>query len=1581
MARKKDISLVLTFTDKSSAQVKRTLARIEGQLGKHGVQVKRVERGYQEMEKSTEGARTGMSKMQKVLKSTAMQMAAGMGVMMGIQGAMRLISNTMRDVMQVGREFEVGWASVTTMLSVADGQIIGTTMSVADMREELLAMDSTLGATTDLAKGMYQVLSASVEPSKAIMFLGEAAKSAQAGMTDTATSVDALTTVINAYGLEAEDVTKISDIMFQTVKRGKLTYEGMSAAIGTIAPIAAQVGVKFEEIAAAMATLTRQGIDVNTTTVQLRQVLVSILKPTSEAQAAAKRLGLDFTSAALKAKGLAGFLLDLKEKVGDDNEALTALFGNVRALTGVMGLAGKGAAGFALDLGLMKNATGATAVAFEKMMKTSDFWMKTMSVTMDKLKIAFFEGLTKPMRENITSVKDLNKQLEELQDTVTFLGEAVSTAGKEGLKRVGWLTAALRALVGVWSTLENVAKATAKAIEEGDAWYSNETIQLIIRQALALESLAEKTFTVQDALDKLYKSSGVAGGILDATVKEALGTFTTESDLARESLNKFAAILGVKEFEKSIDIFIAMGGSFKDLAGEILAQSESAEEAAKALKGLKKVFGLLDDPIDEVNKSLEIQDRLAKSLSLTLKKDLIDKLKDLKTALIEYKNELTTVEEEKMKKEILDLRKELGLVEEGYITVTAWLKKMNEEMEAAKKVTGEAGNALKNILGPSLFKVIGHIEILKKFIPEVRHDFEEWTGVLGEFSDKTEETGKVIESIWDEVAVDIGNALADAMQSFTNFSSFIDDIAKSILRTWSTMVGDMVTKMIQGVAIMEAAIQQMAVVFAAYVAVNFVQNLLDQFNIIGDRLDEESQAIIDNLERIQAAGEEVRDVLNKIGLAPPIIPPAISGEDPRSLTNEDPWADAIAGFEVYMRIIELTRAQLEGFNNLWATMIELAKQYGFEGTKAFIDMIIAVREAGIEIKALTDYINDQLGVIKTEAGSAADGLAAMALGAVPGLAELVKTQEDLIKQLDALKGIALEYENVAGTLVGVIREVKIAEKAHAKLVDKFKALGEEITKVTDDLEAAEKAHQALLDELANTAAGTAAYATLETAIKDSGIAIDALKKTQGDLLRQYPKLEQRVKDSSDAMEALKKIQRELNDELKNLSEGSRAYQQLQLQLEITEAEIKALGESSAESMARLERQTLAVFNAMIVNGATYLEAINSIGPTLDTIAAQHEAMGTTGGAAIQALLRIREVVKANESLFNAIQGNLDVLKALGNTAFLTEESFKDTADQAAAYYDQLIDAGFDANQALAAMGPTLAQLEFFATQYGFAIDDTTQAMIDQAREAGVLGAIQKTDGEIMTTGFKDMVRGIDLIVERLGNMIRLMGGVVKETKEIGDEGFGAFENMGSGVDHAAAQIEKAGEDGSDAFYNMEKSAEDTTTQLKIMGFEGMNAFAVIENGATAAAKQVDTVRIAAKAAGRALDNMTTDPNYTPGTAGSNGTGPSVNAARGFEGTVTGPYQFNVEPGVIEHVSMTPVGPSVGDRGSRSAAGGGGMERVATLLGQLITATKEGGNVSLEPIVIPTGKDYVIEFVTKQLERGEIEIPIDAVGRT
>ncbi len=624
----KDISLILSFQDDGSVKVRRVSSVVKKELAKLGKEAEKSGQGFDKLRNRVQASNKGMSKFKGMMKSTWAQMAAGMGIMMGIQGAIRLISRQISNTIKVGREFERAWVNTTTMMDISAEK-------VHKMRTELLYLNPILGDTTDLAKGMYQVLSASIAPSKAIMFITEAAKSAQAGVTDTTTAVDALTTILNAYGMEAERVGRISDIMFATVKRGKLTYEGMAGALGTVAPIAAQLGIRFEEIAAAMATLTRQGVDVNTTTVQLRQVMVSVLKPTTQAYERAKKLGISFDSTTLKAMGLAKFIEYVTKAVKDDSDALTDLFGNVRALTGIMGLGGKRAADYAYDLKFVGDKVKYTEQAFKKQMASSDFWIRSFQNVMNKARIAFWQGMTNPLKEGIKGSKDFQDKFagfaRNIIDKAIKVGQAIA-GGLQWLRSMKkeiitvikisatlWLTkkiylwiAAMKTATATLGGFNSMMGRTAIAV--GAAWVMWKGLIYVRDKWIRGEgSIHNELKGTRKLFNDLSVGLGYWGGAMSKSIDEMKAqniSFQERSkllDKMKEAWDKYGQnttktlemILKGEHGEKLRDILLKIGGAQAKMAAESVGASTAATDLTKTLDDLTKQL------TDTLNKGID----------------------------------------------------------------------------------------------------------------------------------------------------------------------------------------------------------------------------------------------------------------------------------------------------------------------------------------------------------------------------------------------------------------------------------------------------------------------------------------------------------------------------------------------------------------------------------------------------------------------------------------------------------------------------------------------------------------------------------------------------------------------------------------------------------------------------------------------------------------------------------------------------------------------------------------------------------------------------------------------------------------
>ena len=470
-------------------------------------------------DKSASQIRTSQQKMVAQSKKTGTafkgmwkQMAVGMGVTNLVASGIRGLIRQMSDTIQTGRDFEREWANVTTMLNISR-------TATEKMKQELRMLSPTLGDTTELAKGMYQVLSASIEPAKAIKFLGEAAKSAKAGVTETKVAVDAMTTVINAYGMEAEAATEISDIMFGIVKKGKLTYDELATSLGTVIPVAATVGINFRDVGAAISTLTRQGIVASKATMQLRQVLMAILKPSEQARQTAEELGVSLGKSALESQGLSGWLADLKEKTKGNADLMAKLVPNVRALTAVMALAGKASEGYASDQEFLTDVMGFTDEAFIKQTESIDFWLDTFKVATDKIKIAIYEGLVASLRESIRTTEDFDKVVTEKTNSAANAVSLHVSMMIENLQSLKKAFEAVNLILGGWAINLIKGKSATEELAEAEEdliWataragkYGEDLIPILKEEAEAISEVTRSGKSLWRVLEGLYEYKGI----------------------------------------------------------------------------------------------------------------------------------------------------------------------------------------------------------------------------------------------------------------------------------------------------------------------------------------------------------------------------------------------------------------------------------------------------------------------------------------------------------------------------------------------------------------------------------------------------------------------------------------------------------------------------------------------------------------------------------------------------------------------------------------------------------------------------------------------------------------------------------------------------------------------------------------------------------------------------------------------------------------------------------------------------------------------------------------------------------------
>lgn len=441
----------------------------------------------------------------------------------------------------------------------------------------------------DQARAAYQALSNQVvDGAEAFEFMNAANQLALTSMTTTENAVKILSSAINAFDLDAGQATEISAKLFKTVELGRNKIEDIADSYGRVAKPAALLNIRMEELNAALATLTRQGVKPQEAMTQLNGIFIKLLKPTGQMKGLIKELGFDSAEAAIDVLSFGGFIEALDRKIKGSSTELAKYINRQRGLRGILALVGKGLGIYNDGLFEINNSyktfDDKTKIVLNTAAKrweiasnqiknafTVDFGQSVIN-TMDKLTGGFgsLSSLIGGIASNFEFVL-----MPVLAGVITALGK-LAAAGAVALKSNPWLW--IPALVGV---------ALAGLTKLNDAFESYQQAQIRRTSEAAEQALKYETMRRREA----EKTTKVLEGLLNDQIRDV-------TKLLSEVNKEFF------EFEKTlIEAYGPIAKEVKDAVADV----------GKAMK----------DNLSDINSQIKsIQTDLAKIPDIARKIDL-----------------------------------------------------------------------------------------------------------------------------------------------------------------------------------------------------------------------------------------------------------------------------------------------------------------------------------------------------------------------------------------------------------------------------------------------------------------------------------------------------------------------------------------------------------------------------------------------------------------------------------------------------------------------------------------------------------------------------------------------------------------------------------------------------------------------------------------------------------------------------------------------------------------------------------------------------------------------------------------------
>lgn len=306
-------------------------------------------------------------------------------------------------IFKTGMDFEENMSKIVGLVGVAQDQVDAWGKDILQLAPELGK------APRELADGLFFVTSAGFRGEEALKVLEIAAKGSASGLGDTATVADALTSAINAYGIENLDASRAADILTAAVREGKLEASALAPVLGSLLPTASAMGIGFDQVAGSLAVMSRTGLNAAEASTSLNAIMSSLIKPSEGARKALDEVGLSAGDlremAAKEPDGLIQVMRLLDEAFVDNDEALAQVIPNVRAFRGVMNVLAQDSQIVDDVTRGVTNSTGALDHAFETASKTAKFKWDAAMAQLQATLISFFETVKKavvPVIESFT---------------------------------------------------------------------------------------------------------------------------------------------------------------------------------------------------------------------------------------------------------------------------------------------------------------------------------------------------------------------------------------------------------------------------------------------------------------------------------------------------------------------------------------------------------------------------------------------------------------------------------------------------------------------------------------------------------------------------------------------------------------------------------------------------------------------------------------------------------------------------------------------------------------------------------------------------------------------------------------------------------------------------------------------------------------------------------------------------------------------------------------------------------------------------------------------------------------------------
>lgn len=212
---------------------------------------------------------------------------------------------------------------------------------------------------------------------------------------------------LDQFGLNVDQAARVVDVLTVASKGSKEGLSGLSTAMGTLAPLAKEIGLNFEQTATVLGLLGQNGFSAEKATKGLRSVFAELQDPTSKLRSELRALG-DNSNSFSKA------LETLSASGERGKEALLALDGSSRSV--VTFLLQQGPAAFNDFAKAIENSGGAAKTTSEEIDNSLSGAFSRFTNTFSRLAASLAEPILAPLQKQLESAAEGIRRFSESAD-------------------------------------------------------------------------------------------------------------------------------------------------------------------------------------------------------------------------------------------------------------------------------------------------------------------------------------------------------------------------------------------------------------------------------------------------------------------------------------------------------------------------------------------------------------------------------------------------------------------------------------------------------------------------------------------------------------------------------------------------------------------------------------------------------------------------------------------------------------------------------------------------------------------------------------------------------------------------------------------------------------------------------------------------------------------------------------------------------------------------------------------------------------------------------------------------------------